>query len=208
MKAFAVPELIHYGGVVIWLLLVMAAIGLAVFIERLVYFHRENINSVDFLNGVRTVLKRGNLVEAVSICEATPGPVARLVKIAILMHGRSREEIREAVHVAGLAELPKLEEKLGILATIAQISPVIGLLGTVLGLMQLLEVLLNAGVAAPTATLAEGVWKALVCSAAGLAIAVPSYAGYNYLVSRVRLIVLDMEKAASEILNIFSETGN
>jgi biopolymer transport protein ExbB len=205
MIALAIPELFAYGGLITWLLVILAAVGLGIFIERLVFFHRENINSVDFLNGVRTVLKRGNWVEALSICEATPGPVARLVKTAVLMRGRRREEVREALHVAGLAELPKLEEKLGILATLAQIGPVIGFLGTVLGFMQLLEVLQTTGVAAPTAALLEGVWKALACSGAGLALAVPCYAGYNYLVSRVRLIALDMEKASAEILNILSE---
>lgn len=205
MVAVGIPELFAYGGLITWLLVIMAAVGLGVFIERLVFFHRENINSVDFLNGVRTVLRRGNWVEALSICEATPGPVARLVRTAVLMREHRREEIREALHVAGLTELPKLEEKLGILATLAQIGPVIGLLGTVLGFMQLLEVLQTSGVAAPVAVLVGGIWKALVCSGAGLALAVPCYAGYNYLVSRVRLIALDMEKSAAEILNILSE---
>jgi biopolymer transport protein ExbB len=205
MIALAIPELFAYGGLVTWLLVILAAVGLGIFIERLVFFHRENINSVDFLNGVRTVLKRGNWVEALSICEATPGPVARLVRTAVLMRGRKREEIREALHVAGLAELPRLEEKLGILATLAQIGPVIGFWGTILGFMQLLEVLQKSGVAAPAVVLVAGVWKALVCSGAGLALAVPCYAGYNYLVSRVRLIALDMEKAAAEIQNILCE---
>lgn len=202
-----IPELVSYGGVTIWLLLIMGAVAIGVFVERLVHYHRENINSVDFLNGVRTVLKRGNVVEALSICDATPGPVARLVKAAILARDRGREQIREALNVAGLVEVPRLEEKLGLLATIAQIAPIVGLLGTVLGMIQLFQVLQTAGVAAPPGALAEGVWKALVCSGAGLAIAAPSYAAYNYLVSRVRTIVLDMEKTSAEILNILAEGG-
>ena len=78
------PFLITHGGPVIWLILIAAVIALVVFVERALYCHRSQINSAEFLNGVRTVLKRENIVEAISICDATPGPVARLVKTAIL----------------------------------------------------------------------------------------------------------------------------
>jgi biopolymer transport protein ExbB len=188
-----------------WLLMVVGAVVIGVFVERLLYYHREHINSVDFLNGVRTVLKRDNVVEALSICEATSGPVARLVKAAILVRGQGRERIREAVAEAGLGEVPRLEEKLGLLATVAQIGPVLGLLGTVLGMMEAFEVLQTSGVSAPAGALAGGVSKALACSGAGLAVAIPAYAGYNFLVSRVRAIVLDMEKSAAEILSILTD---
>jgi len=201
-----VPELLFHGGVVMWLLMLIGAVVAGVFVERLLHYHREHINSVDFLNGVRTVLKRDNVVEALSICEATAGPVARLVKAAILARDRGREQIREAVAHAGLGEVPRLEEKLGLLATIAQISPVLGLLGTVLGMMDVFQVLQTAGVAAPAGLLAGGVWQALACSGAGMAVAVPAYAAYNYLVSRVRSIVLDMEKSSGEIITILTDS--
>lgn len=199
------PELLVHGGVMMWLLFLVGAAAAAVFIERLLHYHREHINSFDFINGVRTVLRRDNLVEAISICEATAGPVPRLVKSAILARELGRDRIREALTEAGLLEVPRLEEKLGLLATIAQTAPIIGLLGTVLGMIDVFQVLQTQGVAAPSAILAGGVWKALVCTGAGLAIAVPTYAGYNYLVSRVRSIVLDMEKASVEILHILTE---
>ena len=110
--------------------------GVAVFIERFLHCHRAQINSTEFLNSVRTVLKRNNVVEALSICDATPGPVARLVRTAILNRDQGRERVREALEEAGSAEVPRLEEKLDLLATIAQLAPLIGLLGTVLGFMQ------------------------------------------------------------------------
>ena len=199
------PELLFHGGTVMWLLFLTAAVATTVFIERLLHYHREQINSLDFLNGVRTVLKRDNVVEAISICDATAGPVPRLVKAAILCRDRGREHIREVLTQAGLVEVPRLEEKLGLLGTIAQIAPVMGLLGSVLGLMDVFQVLQTQGVSSPPGTLAGGVWKALVCSGAGLAVSIPAYAGYNYLVSRVRSIVLDMEKASAEILIILTE---
>jgi biopolymer transport protein ExbB len=198
------PKLLVYGGSMMWLLLVISAIAIAVFIERLLHYHRAQINSAVFLNGVRNVLKRENVVEALSICDATPGPVPRLVKTAILNQDRGREGVREALEEAGLLEVPRLEEKLSVLATIAQIAPLIGLFGTVLGFIHIFSKIDSEGLNAHYQILATGVWQALICTAFGLAVAIPTYTGYNYLVSRVNSIVLDMEKASTEILNIVS----
>lgn len=200
------PVLLANGGPVFWLILFISAVAVVVFTERFLHFHRAQINSLEFLNGVRTVLKRDNVVEALSICDATPGPVARLVKTAILNRDHGRERVREALEEAGLAEVPRLEEKLNLLATIAQLSPLLGLLGTVLGFIQTFMRIQNAGLHAQVGDLSNGIWQALICAAAGLAVAIPAHAGYNYLVSRVNSIVLDMERAATEIVNIVTET--
>lgn len=201
------PVLLSHGGPVLWLLLVISAVGVALFIERFLYCHRAQINSPEFLNGVRTVLKRDNVVEAISICDATPGPVARLVKVAILNRDQDRDRVREALEEAGAVEVPRLEEKLTILATIAQISPLIGLLGTVLGFIQTFSQMQEAGLTAHLGQLSAGIWQALICAAAGLAVAIPAHAAYNYLVSRVNSIVLDMERAATEIVRIVAESA-
>jgi len=199
------PNFIANGGPVLWLLLIASAVAIAVFIERLLHCHRAQINSAEFLNGVRTVLKRDNVVEALSICDATPGPVARLVKVGILNRDQGRERVREAIEEAGLVEVPRLEDKLNLLATIAQIAPLLGLLGTVLGFIHVFSQIEQAGLYAQVSQLSKGVWQALICTAAGLAVAIPTYAGYNYLVNRVNEIVLDMERAATEIVNIVTE---
>ena len=193
------------GGPVLWIILFASAVALIVFIERFLHCHRAQINSTEFLNGVRNVLKRDNIVEALSICDATPGPVARLVKTAILNRDHGRERVREALEEAGLAEVPRLEEKLNLLATIAQLAPLLGLLGTVLGFIKTFLLMQNHGLDAKVADLSDGIWKALICAAAGLAVAIPAHAAYNYLVSRVNSIVLDMERAATEIVNIVTE---
>jgi biopolymer transport protein ExbB len=202
------PTLLTNGGPVIWLILFAAATALAVFIERVLYCHRSQINSAEFLNGVRTVLKRDNVVEAISICDATPGPVARIVKTAILNRDRGRDRVREAVEEAGLAEVPRLEENLNLLATIAQIAPLLGLLGTILGFMEVFSQMQEAGLYAHIGQLSHGIWRALTCAAAGIAVAIPAHAAYNYLVNRINKIVLDMERAAAEIVNIVTENGN
>ncbi len=200
------PTLIANGGPVIWLILLAAATAAVVFIERALFCHRSQINSAEFLNGVRTVIKRGNVVEAISICDATPGPVARLVKAAILNRDLGRERVREAVEEAGLVEVPRLEEKLNLLATIAQLSPLLGLFGTILGFITVFGQIEQAGLYAHIEMMSHGVWKALICAAGGIAVAIPAHAGYNYLVSRVNKIVLDMERAAAEIVNIVTES--
>jgi biopolymer transport protein ExbB len=199
------PVLLSYGGPVLWVLLVASAVAVAVFIERFLHCHRAQINSTEFLNGVRTVLKRNNVVEALSICDATPGPVARLVKVAILNRDQGQERVREALEEAGSAEVPRLEEKLNLLATIAQLSPLIGLLGTVLGFIKMFADMQAKGLSAHVGDLSAGIWQALICTAAGLAIAIPAHAAYNYLVSRINSIVLDMERSATEIVHIVTE---
>jgi biopolymer transport protein ExbB len=205
MLKLPVSELLTHGGIVLYLILLVSAVAVVVFIERFLHCHRAQINSTEFLNGVRTVLKRENVVEALSICDATPGPVARLVKTAILNRDHGRERVREALEEAGLAEVPRLEEKLNLLATIAQLAPLLGLLGTVLGFIDTFSLMKDAGLHAHVSDLSDGIWKALVCAAAGLAVAIPAHAGYNYLVSRVNSIVLDMERAATEIVTIVTE---
>ena len=201
------PTLLANGGPVIWLILIAAAAAAVVFIERALFCHRSQINSAEFLNGVRTVIKRGNIVEAIAICDATAGPVARLVKAAILAREHGRERVREAVEEAGLTEVPRLEEKLNLLATIAQIAPLLGLFGTIVGFIDVFGHIEQAGLYAHIELLSHGVWKSLVCAAGGIAVAIPAHAGYNYLVSRVNKIVLDMERAAAEIVNIVTENG-
>ena len=191
-----------------WLILIAAATAVIVFVERALYCHRSQINSAEFMNGVRTVIKRGNVVEAISICDATPGPVARLVKAAILNRELGRERVRESVEEAGLVEVPRLEEKLNLLATIAQVAPLLGLFGTIVGFIDVFGQLEQAGLYAHIELLSHGVWKSLICAAGGIAVAIPAHAGYNYLVSRVNKIVLDMERAAAEIVNIVTENAN
>ena len=196
------------GGPMMWLLLVLSGVAIVVFIERALYCHRSQINSAEFLNGVRTVLKRDNIVEALSICDATPGPVARLVRVAIVNREKGKEGVREALEDAGLVEVPRLEAKLNLLATVAQIAPLLGLLGTVYGFISIFYEVQDAGLNAHFGQLSKGIWQALISAGAGIAVAIPTHVGYNYLVSRVNVIVLDMERSATEIVNILTDTNS
>src|SRR5260221_14356207 len=104
----SLPVLLANGGLVLWFILLISAVAIVVFIERFLHCHRAQINSLEFLNGVRTVLKRDNVVEALSICDATPGPVARLVKTAILNRDHGRDRVREALEEAGPGGEPRV----------------------------------------------------------------------------------------------------
>ncbi len=201
------PVLMAKGGWVLWVILVTGAVGVAVFIERLLHYHRAQINSTEFLNGVRNVIKRDNIVEAVSICDATPGPVARMVKVAILHREGGKEGMREALDEAGLIEVPRLEEKLGALATIAQIAPLMGLFGAVLGFIKVFWQMQLSGMPLQPTEFAAGMWQGLICLGAGIAVAVPTYVAHNFLVSRLNEVLLDMEKSSTEIIRLLGDRG-
>src|SRR6185437_6519872 len=153
--------ILAHGGSVFLLILLAGAVAIVVFLERFFYCHRAQINSTEFLNGVRNVLRRDNVVEAISICDATPGPVAHLVKTAILNRDNGRDRVRESLEEAGLVEVPRLEERLNLLATIAQLAPLLGLFGTVIGLMKTFDLILSKGVEAHSGDLSNGVWAAM-----------------------------------------------
>ena len=189
----------------VWVLLLVSAFAITAFLERLLYYHRAQINASEFMAGVRTVLKNDNVVEAVAICDATPGPVARLAKLGILNRDQSHERLREMIDDHSRAEVPRLEKRLNMLGTIAQIAPLLGLLGTVLGFIEIFQgVDLAGGNWVLAEDLAGGIWQGLICMALGLAIAVPCTIAFNYLVARKDDIALDIEKSTSELLTILT----
>jgi len=192
--------LLQKGGPVTWFILAISMVAGVIFFAKLIDLHRAQIKWRDFLQGIYNILNRQNIVEAVSICDETPGPVASIVRAAVLHHDENRESIHRAIEETGLAEIPRLERHLTFLATFAQITPLLGLLGTVLGMMQALLVMQQKAPLVQSGDLMAGLWQALISTAAGLAVAIPVYAGYNLLVSRVESVVLDMENASGEIL--------
>ena len=197
-------ELLRQGGPMVWVLLIVSAFGITAFLERLLYYHRAQINASEFMAGVRTVLKNENVVEAVAICDATPGPVARMAKLGILNREQSHDRLRELLDDHSRAEVPRLEKRLNMLGTIAQIAPLLGLLGTVLGFIQIFQGVWREGNWVLANVLAGGIWQGLVCMALGLAIAIPCTIAFNYLVGRKDDIALDIEKANAELINILA----
>ena len=197
-------ELLRQGGPMVWVLLLVSAFGVTAFLERLLYYHRAQINASEFMAGIRTVLKNDNVVEAVAICDATPGPVARMAKLGILNREQTHDRLKELLDDHSRAEVPRLEKRLNMLGTIAQIAPLLGLLGTVLGFIQIFQGVWLKGNWVLANDLAGGIWQGLVCMALGLAIAIPCTIAFNYLVGRKDEIALDIEKSNAELLNILA----
>lgn len=198
---------INSGGPVMWLILSCSFIALAVFLERVFHLHRAQIKIDDFLNGITTNLTRGNDLEAITICDQTPGPAAHLVHAALLHRNDPKDELVRVVEQAGIGEIPRLERHLNLLITLAQVLPMLGLLGTVLGLLQVLAALRAGSPLAEIGDLSGGLWTALLTTAAGLGAGIPAYAGYHFLVSRVESIALDMEQAAGDIIYFLTHSS-
>ena len=195
-------QLIDDGGPIMWVILAGSLIAVFVFLKKVFQFHREEINVREQLRGLFNVLKRDGFVEAITLCDNTPGPAARLLGAAILAYERGDEDIRQAIDDAALEEMPKLERHINLLGTIGFVMPLIGFLGTVLGMMRAFQVAANAE-ALSAERISEAVNMALITTASALVVAIPCYIAYNYLVARVNSITLDMEKASLEIMNFF-----
>ena len=197
-------DLMVQGGPMLWVILGCGLVAFGVFVERSLHLHRARIKADDFLGGILNILRRQNVNEAVTICEETPGPVARIVRTAILHRYNDRQAIRDAVDDASLAEISRMERRLVVVATVAQIAPLLGLLGTVVGMVECLAVMLRQVPLVQSADVMTGVMRALISMGAGLTVSVPCHVGFNLLVIKVDRIVLDMEKAASEIVTFLT----
>jgi biopolymer transport protein ExbB len=199
-------EYIQKGGLLMWPILVCSIISIAVFGERLLYFHRATIRVGEFLKGVANLIQRRNFAEALHESAGTPGPVARVIHAAIIRHEAPRSELREIVQEAGQLEVPKLERYLGVLATLAFLAPLLGLLGTVAGMIDAFGTISSHGGYATVTELSSGIYKSLLTTAAGLVVATPTFVAYSYLSSRVKTMLHEMERAGIEIVHLLTET--
>jgi biopolymer transport protein ExbB len=196
------------GGPLMWLILFCSVLAGAVFLERVSYFHRASIRVGEFMRGLNNLLQRRSFSEALHECAATPGPVPRVIHAAILRHDAPRQELKEIVQEAGQLEVPRLERRLGILVTLACVAPLLGLLGTVTGLIDaFVNISTQSGFTSST-DIASGLYQSLLTTAAGLVVAIPCAVGYGYLSSRVNALMHDMERAGIEIVNLLCDNRN
>jgi len=192
------------GGPVFWILLVLAIVAVVTYFERLLDLRRAQIDYQDFLKGVINVLDSGNDAEALSICEDVSAPVASVVATAIRQRHGSARALRDAVDSQGRAEIGRLDRRLAALAIIGQISPLIGLLGTVIGFIRTL-LLVNAEELVSRAQLMSVSMEALVSAALGLVVAIPVVVMYGSLRVRLDRTVVELEAAASQIVGYLSQ---
>jgi biopolymer transport protein ExbB len=193
-------EFLTQGGAILWLILASGALAIGVFIERSLHLHRARIRWDDFLNGIFNILRRRNVTEALAICDDTPGPVARVVRTAILHRSDAKAQIETAVRDASMVEIARMERRLVVVATVAQVAPLMGLLGTVIGMVDCLLVIQRQAPLVQVADVSGGLMRALIATGAGLMVAIPCYAAFNWLLIKIDRLVLDMEQAGNGIV--------
>lgn len=180
-------------------------ISFAVFIERIMHLRKSETDTNQFILSLRKPIREGHIVEAIQLCDQTGGTISNIIKAGLLRHNRSQEQIENAMEISGLIEIAHLEKNAKILSIIAHIAPLIGLLGTVLGFIQAFSEMRSSGLVDISATrIGEAMEYALVTTAAGLVVAIPSVIAYNYLVSRVEGFVLEIQTASQEIIELLT----
>jgi biopolymer transport protein ExbB len=198
-------SIMQKGGLLMWFILAGSMVATAIFFERARHYHRCRIRVGEFLSGILNLLRRRRFIEALERCDEGYGPVVHVVRCAILRRDLPPSELREVVRENAQLELPRLEANLALLSTIGMIMPLLGLLGTVLGMIDAFTQIARFGGATPVGDLASGIWTALLTTAAGLTVAIPTYMAYNFLVSRLNAILFDMERAGIEIIHALGE---
>lgn len=194
-------QLIEQGGVILIIILVLSVVALAIVIERLLFFRKNRGDEEVIMKRLETTLSKGNFDEALAICETQQSPITNLMKVGIEHRSYSREIIKMAISDAANLEIPRMERFLSTLGTIAHVSPLLGLLGTVTGNIDAFGVLGGAGVGAgDPAILARGISEALITTAAGIIVSIPAIAFYNYLVQRVNHSIIRLENRVNELV--------
>ena len=190
-------------GSVSWILVAMAVVAAVTYVERLLDLRRAQIDYQEFLKGVVNVLDAGNDDEALAICDDTPAPVAQVVATAIRNRTASARVLRDAVDSQGRAEVGRLDRRLAALAIIAQIAPMLGLLGTIIGFIHTV-IAANSAELVSRAELLGGCMEALCSAALGLMVAIPVTVMYGSLRVRLDRTIVELEAAASQIVGYIS----
>ncbi len=193
-------ELFHKGGPLMWPILFCSVLALAIFLERLWNYYRFQQFNRELTDEVDPLIAEHKLDQASVACQRYGSPLSRVYATALRLAGRSRDQIKAVVEETGSREIASLERYLGLLGTIATITPLLGLLGTVLGMIRAFTVLSLEGVGTP-ATLGGGISEALITTAAGLTVAIPTLLLHKYLTGRVDRIALDLEVRALRVVD-------
>lgn len=174
------------------ILVFCSLISIAFMIERWFYFRKTRTNADSLLTSIRKLVEDGNKDQALALCAAKDTPISRLFHYGLLQNGRSRSEIEDLLATKRLEERMKMEEYLGVLGTLGNTAPFIGLFGTVVGIIKAFRDLALSGMGGPT-VVAKGIAEALVATAAGLAVAIPAVIAYNYFLKKVKNANVEME---------------
>lgn len=192
------------GGVVMIPILACSVIALAIVIERFINLTEGKVIPKDFFARIKGLLLEGHINEALSICSKSNKPIAKIIEAGIMKYYFGRDEIKEAIEDAGRHEIASVEKYLNILSTIAGVAPLLGLLGTVTGMIKVFNIISLGGIG-KAEELAGGIGEALITTAAGLSIAIPTLVFHNIFSERADRLILKMEKSSMELTEILSQ---
>lgn len=208
-KTLSIMELITSGGVggilIMSVLFVLSIIAVYIFFERFQAIKKANKVDQNFMNHIKDDIVNGKLEAARSLCKSTDHPIARMVGKGVDRIGKPLSDISASIENQGKIEVQKMEKNLPLLATISGGAPMIGFLGTVIGMILAFQEMAAAGGQVDVAVLAEGIYTAMTTTVAGLAVGIIAYFGYNYLVARIENLIYKIEVSATEFLDLLHE---
>ncbi|HOF02655.1 MAG TPA: MotA/TolQ/ExbB proton channel family protein [Atribacterota bacterium] len=196
-------EMFYKGGFLMYPIFFCSLLAIAIFFERMFYLRSIKTSTRKFSSRISDLIRKGNINYAITACRKNYSPISQIILAALLKYGSSRDEIKEAIEDTANQEIAVLEKNLPILATVGNIAPLLGLLGTVFGMIKGFQVISIVGVGNPEA-LAGAISEALLTTAFGLSVAIPTIVAYNYLNNRVERQVKEMEATSIEILDLLS----
>ena len=198
--------LISKGGPIMVLIIFLSIIAGIIIIERLLFYRRIRMDEEKFIDRLKSAIQKGHYDEAIDICENNTTPLSNLMKVGIEHRSYGKSEIKESILAAANLEVPHLERYLTSLGTIAHISPLLGLLGTVTGNIKAFGVLGKFGSVGDPSLLATGISEALLTTAAGIVVSIPAIAFYNYLVAKANHTITNLENRVNDMV-LFFEAG-
>ncbi len=195
-------EYVMQGGIIMIPIVLCSVLAFAIIVERFWNLRRKRILRYDILGRIEELLREHKIPEALALCKRHQSTMTRILLVAILNYDLPRGDIKEMIEDHGRQEVPILERNLTPLGTIASISPFLGLLGTVVGLLKVFEAMAQAGGVTNPAVLSEGIHNALITTVAGLCVAIPTLVAYNYFTRRADGLILEVERVSLRLLNI------
>ncbi|MEJ5350516.1 MAG: MotA/TolQ/ExbB proton channel family protein [Melioribacteraceae bacterium] len=195
------------GGWIMYFILICSIIALAVIIEKFIVLRKAKVNVPAFLVKIRAMLKKKDIEGAINFCLQERTPVSNIVRKGLKKFRFGHQRVVEAIESAGRQEIGKLEKGLSILATISGIAPLLGFLGTVTGMIGAFMKIQELQGSANPADLAGGIWEALITTAFGLIVGIPALAFYNYFVSAINKLVMDIELITNDIIDLLDDTS-
>lgn len=183
-------------------LAVLFGVSIFIFTERFLALRKASEIDPDFMHQIKALIDAGDPVRAVKLCRSINNPLARMIDKGIVRMNRSSEEVHRAIENVANLEVSKLENGLPFLATISGGAPMIGFLGTVIGMVEAFMNLSQAGGSVDMSLLSSGMYTAMITTVAGLIVGIPAYFGYNYLVARIERLIFEMESNTVAFLDI------